>query len=214
MKKLKKQNHNKERIKKAKFHIERIIFQLNTIISRQTMLSNSNENIENNIEQQNISIYRNISNKIDIKKVMRFMIVLEKEFGSMEKVFNEYLYSLQIGIDLEMYLIDKKAYKKKKATESIEIDTQSIITVEKIEAKLLYIIEKQRKDEEELNDFSLTKDKLNMQQGSIIDAQVAKPKEALQDIMKEIDAIKNQGYNMINIENEERMRNNHELFKR
>lgn len=214
MKKLKKKEQNKERIMQAKLQIERVVFQLNMILARQEIFLNNNRNIKNNPDIQDISNYQDIVNKIDTEKILKFMLVLEKDFGSMEKVLDEYLYALQIGIDFEMYLTNKKAYEKKKTTKSIGINIQSIITVAKIEEKMLYTIEKQRKDENKFSDVLSNEEQSSIQQIPMIDVQVVKPKNPLEDVMKEINAIKNQSYNMPNIENQERMGKNNEPFTR
>ncbi len=130
----------------AKLFVERIVYQLQYITSNQSVqkiqpLINIEENTDSEIE-----VYTEIEQKVDINKVTYLILKLKNEFGSMETVFNEYLLALQIDLKLEDYITDKENYQKQKEEKSYEIYSEKIITIEKIEQKMLEMIQKENQE--------------------------------------------------------------------
>lgn len=168
VKELNSKGFRNEEITATRMLVERVQFQLKDIIDGSNDLNNnpntsvnSKSNVQNSSNQNtlksndiNISgldnnakgsdeleAYKNLSDKIDLKKSVELLLKLKGDFGSYEQVLDEYLYSLQIGISLEDYLTDSKAYKKEKEEKSSSIDTTKILTLAKIEAKYLECIQ-------------------------------------------------------------------------
>ncbi|HOM01676.1 MAG TPA: hypothetical protein PLH43_02465 [Acetivibrio sp.] len=81
--------------------------------------------------------YSELSSKISEDKAVYYLVKLENSFGSMEKVFDEYLLSLQLDIDFDKCLEDKNSYDKLREDKLSKIDESSLITVEDIENKAL-----------------------------------------------------------------------------
>lgn len=138
----------KEEIQQATLIAERIQFQLQEITS-----NNGNETISDaqkiledsgstSMDSDNIAAaYKELGEDFNIKTAITLMLKLNTSFGSMEQVMEEYLYSLQMGIDLEDYLADSKTYLKKKNDKSFEAEHKKIITMSDIENEMLKAIQ-------------------------------------------------------------------------
>ncbi|BCJ98211.1 hypothetical protein [Anaerocolumna chitinilytica] len=137
----------KEEIQQATLIAERIQFQLQEITS-----SNGNETISavkempetGEVTSENgdsTAVYKELEEKLNIKNAITLMLKLKAAFGSMEQVMDEYLYSLQVDINLEDYLTDRQAYQKKKNDKNLEAGNKKIITMSDIENEMLKTIQ-------------------------------------------------------------------------
>ena len=164
--------------------------------------NNKNDSDNNNSGHNDISAYEGLSKKIDIKNAMYFMLKLKADFGSYEKAFDEYLYSLQADLDLNDYIKDKKAYLKSKEEKKLLLDEQKVITLEKIEEKAIEKIQKDNKNIEsemstQKNDKSVntaasdsvTQDKSSLPDVPNPNSENVKPKNPTDEIMNEINEI-------------------------
>lgn len=143
---LKKDGYTENEITEARMLVERVTFQLDEIKSgseNKTDIPKIDTNVDTKDNKDDVSLYIELAGKIDAGTAIYLAVKLKKEFGSNEKVLDEYLYALQIGIKLEDYLTDKKSYQKQRDEKSISMDQQKIITLEKIEAKMLKVTEEQ-----------------------------------------------------------------------
>lgn len=151
--KLKAEGFKEDSITEARMLVERVQFQLEEILSAQdesviipeaekTVLpvEESTENKEADQES-----YRKLAGEIQTGTAVYLMLKLEKEFGSIEAVLDEYLLSLQLGIKLEDYQQDKESYEKNKSEKLLGIVQQSLITLSKIESKMLEAIQSTNK---------------------------------------------------------------------
>ena len=140
---LREEGFTDDEIMQAKLPVERVIFQLQDITSDmgqqreipKPAVEPSSSAV--NTPREDSSAYAELLNKIDVNTAVSLMLRLEQAFGSVEKVLDEYLYALQIGINLEQYMTDQKEYHKQKQEKSMGIDLQKIITIAKIEEKML-----------------------------------------------------------------------------
>ncbi|QJD85850.1 hypothetical protein [Cohnella herbarum] len=127
----------------AKLLAERVLFQLQEIVRsvdnrpKQPIADLKDENQES----KDLTTYFKITDQFDIKTAVYAMTVLKKDFGSIENVMNEYLFALQIGLNFEEYSTDKEKYVEDKEDKSIGINPDSIITIEKIENRMLETIQ-------------------------------------------------------------------------
>jgi len=55
------------------------------------------------------------------------MVKLEESLGSIEKVLDEYLLSLQVDIDFDKYFTDKKSYNKLRKEKLLKIDESILL---------------------------------------------------------------------------------------
>lgn len=184
--------YSEEDIMDAKMLIERVMSQLQDIVTESTVINTSINNFEIN-KNDEINNFNNLYKKIDVEKAITLMLALKEDFGTIEKVLDEYLYTLQIGIDLDNYLINKEEYTEVRNLKSIEINITNIITIAKIEEKILEIIQSKNANivEEE-----------NIMLNQLLDNEVKtpstplpnnnpQPQDPLEDVMKEIEEITN-----------------------
>lgn len=188
MKKLKKEGFTEDEISEAKLLEERVIFQLEEITSKTEAnqlnssgtagLSNPSGPSVNATSQPNqadkdklafdvgnmdsnadITMYQKLYEKIDIKNAIYFMLKLKADFGSCEKAFDEYLFSLQADIDLNDYIKDKEAYLKSRDEKKLLLDDRNVITLEKIEAKSIEKIQTEDRDSDLISNRNQAADK-------------------------------------------------------
>lgn len=67
-------------------------------------------------------------------------LALKEQFGSFEQTMDEYLYSLQIEVDLELCLADADAYEKQVAQKGAQLLRTDAITVAEIEQTMLELL--------------------------------------------------------------------------
>ena len=188
MKKLKKEGFTEAEISEAKLIEERVIFQLEEITSKTeaNQLNSSGTaglpnpsgpsvnatnqpnqadtgklafDVGNTDSNADITMYQKLYEKIDIKNAIYFMLKLKADFGSCEKVFDEYLFSLQADIDLNDYIKDKDAYLKSRDEKKLLLDDRNVITLEKIEAKSIEKIQTEDRDSDLISNQNQAADK-------------------------------------------------------
>jgi hypothetical protein len=205
---LKAEGYKEDDITEAKMLIERVIYQLKEI--------NGSQNEEDagvlpdimGEEKRNeeISTYHELLEKIDLEVAVCLILKLNKDFGSMEKVFDEYLYCLQIGMDMQKYLADKKAYEKERQEKSAGFDLQKIITIEKIEVKMLELLQKKNEKnnmqaipENKTNTIDDKEDATNKMDdfltSPVPEISSVKPKNPGEDLTQEVNGIRNKALN-------------------
>lgn len=186
LKKLKNEGFSEKDITDVKMLGERVIFQLQEITSgnyeNQVKIEEPKVSIgANDRDNDDISAYQELSKKIDINNAVYFMLKLKEDFGSYEKVFDEYLFTLQADLDLNEYISDKETYLKKKEEKKLLLDDQKIITTEKVEEKSIEKTQKESKESEneasaaQKNDNTANNEKSNI---------AAKDKSPMPDVPK------------------------------
>lgn len=140
---LKKEGFKDSEIMEAKLMAERVIFNLREIttgnsfdveIPTAEMLADDKE--------EDTQVYRDIMQKINMEKAVYLLLKLKDEFGSIEKVMDEYLLTLQIDLDLMNYISDKSEFLKQKEDKTRGMDLRQTITLEKIESRILESIQR------------------------------------------------------------------------
>lgn len=203
--KLKNEGHPVQEINEARMLAERVIFQLKEVTEETENLAAAPKvEITPTRENEDTALYTDLTTKFDLKTAVYLMLKLKGEFGSMEKVMDEYLYSLQIGINLETYLVDKKAYEKDKQEKGVAFDIQKVITLAKIETKMLEKIQKDNqlnksKTGLEPTAGSETKEtgpKVDTPKSPLPDVVDTRPKNPTEEVMKEINDIKSKSFNV------------------
>ncbi|QMV42434.1 hypothetical protein [Cohnella cholangitidis] len=183
----------------AKLLAERILFQLQEIVRsvdnrpEQPVVDLKDENQDS----KDLSVYIKISDQFDLKTAVYAMVVLKKEFGSIDNVMNEYLFALQIGLNFEGYFTDKEKYYQDKEDKNIGINPDSIITIDKIENRMLETI--QQGNALSQNDFTTSEDRAALPDESQVNnplpdvpnpnAKDVNPENPTDAVMKEIQSI-------------------------
>ncbi|HPC99840.1 MAG TPA: hypothetical protein PLA01_00650 [Acetivibrio sp.] len=143
--KLKSEGANEKEIESAELYVKRVMLQLNEI---QTFSNNSGFHLSAadpglyNQDRDDSLKYLELSSKIDEKKAVYYILKLMDGFGSMDKAFDEYLISLQLDIDLDMYITDKNSYGRLRSEKLSGIIEEDLITAEKIDEKAFESLQK------------------------------------------------------------------------
>lgn len=213
---------SKKDIDEARLLVNRVIYQLDEILSTdekpnkvensnntnnstsEAMIDSLNKKEDAQKDKELLAKYQDLKNKIDADQAIWLILKLKKDFGGLEGAMNEYLYSLQLGIDLNSYIKDKKLYEKQRKEKSSVIDANSVITLSRIDEKALEKIQKQNevvntkdyiKDVKRENNGKLgdgLKESTNKSKDSselLPEVKDIKPENPRDDAMKEINEI-------------------------
>lgn len=202
LKKLKEDGFTEEEIVEAKSLIERAIFQLGEIINMKAMTPfapDTGINTPDN-KEEDTTIYYELTNEINLSEAVYVILNLRDYMGTIQAAFDEYLYSLQFGIDLRQYLARMEEYKKEKQQKLAEKGLQHIITSADIEEKMLEVLQSMNKKTEgapetktgapSLPDTAKESLLPEVQTPSV---QSIKPQNPAEELILEIDGIKNNG---------------------
>lgn len=142
--KLKSEGADIKDIEASQLYVKRIILQLSEIQTFSDSIGlQPAVNIDLYSEETDDSMkYSELFAKIDEDKAVYYLVKLKSSFGSLEEVFDEYLLSLQLDIDLDTYLTNKNSYDKLREEKLSGIMESSLITVRKIETKAFENLQK------------------------------------------------------------------------
>lgn len=143
------EGYTEKEITEVSMLVERVMFQLNEIVGTEQNIAPAQmimDEKQKKLQEEN-EMYKTLAEKIDVKKAIQLSLHLSKEFESYSAVMDEYLLCLQIDLDLEDYIKDKEAYEKEKTEKSMGHDMLQIITLAKIEEKLLEKLQNKNPDE-------------------------------------------------------------------
>jgi hypothetical protein len=198
---LKQEGYAEEEIMEAKLLIERVLYQLNEIVESDELepVNPVTEIQGSEKSKEDLSAYRKIVDNFQEKEAVYLLLKLKDDFGSKEEVLNEYLFSLQADIDLGLYIQDKEQYLKEKEDKSIAFMREDIITLAKIENKMLENIQQEnamnRKEDVteggtiqgvELQDHEMDSPLPDIPQPNVKDI---KPKNPAEEMLQEIEVI-------------------------
>jgi hypothetical protein len=134
----------KEELDSSKQYVQGVVSNLNQIISfSSTSDIIPKPGIQESSSSDDTAKYQDLSTKIDIDKAVYHMIKISNLLGSKEKVFDEYLLTLQLDLDVSEIASDKASYEKKKNEKLRGIDQNSLITADGITQKMMESIQKQ-----------------------------------------------------------------------
>ncbi|WP_379140261.1 hypothetical protein [Paenibacillus sp. sgz500992] len=129
-----------DEIMEAKLLTERIMQQLKEVIDNTVTTVESPTVLAGNTqlaEAELQSAFVKINDQFSEVQSVKLILTLQQDFGSMEAVMNEYLLSLQIELDLQDYITDKKSYQEKKEQKTITLKENEIVTMEILEKAML-----------------------------------------------------------------------------
>lgn len=141
--KLKSEGFDDDEIQQARLLVERVAFQLREITAGDTGIDTS-PGVNSSVESGNEGMekYREITSEFDLSVCLNLILKLQEDFGSMEQALDEYLFCLQAGLDLTLYIADKEEYLKLREEKNALINSNEIITTVKIEEKMLESLRK------------------------------------------------------------------------
>lgn len=158
---LKAEGYAEEEIWSARLLVERAAMQMKELAESADSTTQSPKpevptaalhDIEDKDKEQFLEELRNIAAQFDLDTAIKLLLALKDDFGSYEAVLDEYLLSLQWGLDLEVYKKDKDAYEQDKTNKSSEFVNQVTVTLAEIESRLL---EESRNNNESMKDQTL-----------------------------------------------------------
>lgn len=202
IKKLRDKGFADSKIIAAKSLVNRVTSQLKQILDANQEVPTKPVNglDQEDKDKQELDAYQELASRIDVKTAVELLLKLEKEFGSMEKVLDEYLLSLQIGVDLHDYLTDKTTYEKAKSEQSAKFDLNKIITMATIESKVLELLKNENTSNQKSPQAAVNKqtdannvaknDKDEMPTSPLPDIQNPKPANPQEDLMKEVNDLR------------------------
>lgn len=140
LKELRQKGFHDDEIMEAKMLTERTMQQLKEVtgsaavtVENPAVMTDMTRSAE--VELQ--SAYTKINEQFNEGEAVTLLLTLQQDFGSLEAVMNEYLLSLQIGLNLEDYLTDPKKYQENKEQQTITLQECEIVTLEILEKTML-----------------------------------------------------------------------------
>ncbi|NQX48219.1 hypothetical protein HQN87_23100 [Paenibacillus tritici] len=150
---LRQKGYDDDEIMEAKMLTERTMQQLKEVtgsaaisatVEAPAAMSDMNASAEEELQ----SAYVAINGQFNEGEAVTLLLTLQQDLGSMEEVMNEYLLSLQIGLNLKDYITDPKMYQENKEQKTITLREGEIVTLELLEKTML---EKLQQGKEELH---------------------------------------------------------------
>lgn len=198
------QGYAEKEILNAKLMAERIALQIKQLVdepnSKAPEIPSASQKVSSNNEQEAFLVeLRSVAGQFDLEEAVHFMLSLKTEFGSYEAVLDEYLLTLQLGLNLEDYIQNKAKYLKDKEQKDIEKVGRSVITLSEIERILLDKIRRENESQKETTSINpnnplqaktedVTKNPLpEVPMPKIKDVKPVSPTEAIKEELKSID---------------------------
>lgn len=139
--KLRKSGFSDEDIQMAKLLAERIEFQLKEIAGASEVPSSPlvpvSGTVGPNGDDTKKEALQSLAEKYDPASAVYYLLTLKEELGGSEAVMDEYLISLQLDLDLQLYMDDRDAYLKSKEEKTAGFLADSLVTAAFIEETLL-----------------------------------------------------------------------------
>lgn len=181
-----KKGYTKERIQEVVWQMDRLWSALSEIIMKPSVETYVKEQ-ENELESYQ-KLYESINYDEGIPLVLEIAQVLE----GIEQALDEYLISLQLDLDLKLYLEDKEQYEQKKMEKKI-LYQKDLLTLSTIFSK--------QRDQMQTNTekngqppFQTSTTQPPKSKDSKVDQM--KPKDPLEDLQKEIETIRKRSFGM------------------
>ncbi|MEK5033724.1 hypothetical protein MKY96_19885 [Paenibacillus sp. FSL R7-0302] len=140
LKELRQKGFQDDEIMEAKMLAERTMQQLKEVVSSAaSMVEKPEASAEpfGSAEEDMQSAFVTINEQFNEGEAVTLLLTLQQEFGSMEAVMNEYLLSLQIGLNLKDYITDPKAYQENKEQQTITLKESERVTQDALEKRML-----------------------------------------------------------------------------
>jgi len=192
-------NFSDDEINEAKSLIEQFIFNLSEVIRNDihNSVSANPETVTLEKDRDDIEKYSRLEKAFDKNKAVYLTLSLKNQFGSIHIVLDEYIYSLQIEVDLEIALNARDEYDKQVLEKAMNLSREKAISISVIEEKMLEALQG-NKDSLMLNnsptlvnDFENELKKHNLDMSGTNSANDIRPRDPTADIQDEINMINN-----------------------
>lgn len=125
--------YDEESIQACESYVSRVILQLNEI---ETFSRISLQPAGTDTTSEDAASFSELLAKIDEQAAIYYITKLSNNFDSLEDATNEYLFTLQADIDIQLYFSDKASYDKQK-TDLLSNTSSDYITVRAIDEQAL-----------------------------------------------------------------------------
>lgn len=144
-----------EEIEETKTFIERVKFQLEEILSSnkaEVDLSPMDFEKDEKDDEIDFKEYQKVLYSLEnMDYVIKYVLLLKNDIGSLESALNEYFISVQCEIDIKEYFENKEKYEEAKSEKSVLINMDDVITVMKIEDMMLKVLQN-KEDDDKIDD--------------------------------------------------------------
>ena len=179
---------SEELVKQAQALSDRVSFALREINQRKVQEA-PNVPTEQLEKKEDLTPYYELYENYEPNKAIYLMLKLNNDETSMHSVMDEYLLALQLEIDLTLKFSDAKAYEEEYQKNIVKIAAGHQITVSKLEAKMLEVIQQQQKIDLPVTEPAKPETDI---------PENVKPADPLEEVQKEIEKFQNPTVNSIN----------------
>lgn len=136
---------NQEEISEVKLLINRAVYQLEELTSdmQNSIIPEPNPVVDIFNKEEDLTPFKELLTIFKIDDAIELTLKLKQDFNNIEEALNEYLYSLQLNVDLKLYFKDKEKYQEQKSEKQLLFVGKERITLALIEEKLLKKLQEQ-----------------------------------------------------------------------
>lgn len=191
---------DKQEVEKIQLITNRVEFSLNEINSKKQLTQETEPVIADPLADESkddIEEYYKLCELFENDKAAYLCVKLKDEFDTYENVIDEYLYCLQIEVDLADFLKDREAFDKQVKEKEVLKNKVDAITINKIEFKMLEVMknsteeDSQQEEEQNVNSEMIIPGR-NIEKDPIQPPDVM-PKKPQDEVKDEIEKIKEKG---------------------
>ncbi len=194
------EQEDKQEVEDVRVIVERVSFALKEIYSKKQVVQKIEPEIEDvsadKDAEEEIEEYYKLFELFENDKLIYLCIKLKGEYETYENVIDEYLYCLQIEIDLADLLKDKSGFEKQMQEKGVLKNRIEAITINKIEFKMLEVVkdssntEATKKEDEKDPGAAIVDPTQNTDHDPV---KAVMPKNPQEEVMEEIEKIKEKG---------------------
>lgn len=125
---------SEEKVQHVKYAAQRVTDHLQEILRTTSM---SADLLQTTSQEQEQQLAQTLQNTFDADEAAYWMLRLETEFDSFETVLDEYLYCLQVGLNLSLFETDRDSYEKQVEESQMKLRREEALTAQKLEEMML-----------------------------------------------------------------------------
>ena len=194
------EQEDKQEVADVRTIVERVLFALKEIYSKKQVVQKAGPEIEDvsadKDAEEDIEEYYKLFELFENDKLIYLCMKLKAEYDTYENVIDEYLYCLQIEIDLADLLRNKDGFEKQMQEKGVLKNRIEAITINKIEFKMLEVVKNSSDTEVSREEEKKDADSTIVDPTQTTDHDPVKaiiPKKPQEEVLEEIEKIKEKG---------------------
>lgn len=194
------EQEDKQEVEDVRTIVERVSFALKEIYSKKQVVQKAGPEIEDvsadKDAEEDIEEYYKLFELFENDKLIYLCMKLKAEYDTYENVIDEYLYCLQIEIDLADLLKNKDGFEKQMQEKGVLKNRIEAITINKIEFKMLEVVKNSSDTEVSREEEKKDADSTIVDPTQTTDHDPVKaiiPKKPQEEVLEEIEKIKEKG---------------------